>query len=169
MIVLSLNGYYQYHFNSGGKHMRKKAAAIVLSFSMVASTWMPAATVQATEYEESTTEYVVQLEDAQSVEEVLEENAEAILEKEESDDLKEEQVLVLNLTPSEAEALENREDVVSIEENYDKEVYDGIGIFAPVEKNVMLNNLKKYSKEAGMDITCFTDTEWAKISTPDMY
>ena len=33
----------------------------------------------------------------------------------------------------------------------------------------MLNNLKKYSKEAGMDITCFTDTEWAKISTPDMY
>lgn len=101
---------------------------------MVASTWMPAATVQATEYEESTTEYVVQLEDAQGVEEVLEENAEAILEKEESDDLKEEQVLVLNLTPSEAEALENREDVVSIEENYDKEVYDGIGIFAPVEK-----------------------------------
>lgn len=97
--------------------MRKKAAALVLSFSMVASTWMPAATVQATEYEESTTEYVVQLEDAQGVEEVLEENAEAILEKEESDDLKEEQVLVLNLTPSEAEALENREDVVSIEEN----------------------------------------------------
>ena len=97
--------------------MRKKAAAIVLSFSMVASTWMPAATVQATEYEESTTEYVVQLEDAQSVEEVLEENAEAVSEKEESDDLKEEQVLVLNLTPSEAEALENREDVVSIEEN----------------------------------------------------
>ena len=78
---------------------------------------MPAATVQATEYEESTTEYVVQLEDAQSVEEVLEENAEAVSEKEESDDLKEEQVLVLNLTPSEAEALENREDVVSIEEN----------------------------------------------------
>lgn len=61
--------------------MRKKAAAIVLSFSMVASTWMPAATVQATEYEESTTEYVVQLEDAQSVEEVLEENAEAVSEK----------------------------------------------------------------------------------------
>lgn len=97
--------------------MRKKAATLVLSFSMVASTWMPAATVQATEYEESTTEYVVQLEDAQSVEEVLEENAEAVSEKEESDDLKEEQVLVLNLTPSEVEVLENREDVVSIEEN----------------------------------------------------
>lgn len=58
---------------------------------------------------------------------------------------------------------------VLFSDSYDKEVYDGIGIFAPVEKNVMLNNLKKYSKEAGMDITCFTDTEWAKISTPDMY
>ena len=50
-----------------------------------------------------------------------------------------------------------------------KKKYNGVVIFEPVEKYVVLNNFKNYAKKAGMDTSILSDEEWAKVSTPSMY
>ena len=52
---------------------------------------------------------------------------------------------------------------------YEGILYDGIEVFCPVEKNVVLNNLKGYAKNAGQDISIMTEAEWLEVSTPSMY
>ena len=39
----------------------------------------------------------------------------------------------------------------------------------PVQKNVKLNNLKKYISDIGEKISILTTKEWSEISTPEMY
>lgn len=58
---------------------------------------------------------------------------------------------------------------VLFEEAYYKQKFDGVLIYMPVQKNVKLNNLKKYAKHAGEDVSGFTAEEWNKMSTPEAY
>ena len=53
--------------------------------------------------------------------------------------------------------------------SYEKDSYDGMQIFMPAEKYVVLNNLKGYLEEIGEDTSLLTSSEWLKISTPTMY
>ena len=53
--------------------------------------------------------------------------------------------------------------------SYDKEPYDGIIMFLPMEKNVKLNNFKKYVEEIGAKTNVLKAAEWEKVSTPEMY
>ena len=51
----------------------------------------------------------------------------------------------------------------------DNQTYDGIYILSPTENYVKLNALKKYAEATGENISAYTDAEWAKMSTPELY
>lgn len=51
----------------------------------------------------------------------------------------------------------------------DNQTYDGIYILSPTENYVKLNAFKKYAEAAGENISAYTDVEWAKMSTPELY
>ena len=94
--------------------MKKRIISIILSCSMMMTLFVPAAYVKAEDSSEGTQEYIVQLENTDTVQNILDE---AVLEDTAEKELKNQEIVVLELTEDEARRLDQRKDIVNVEEN----------------------------------------------------
>ena len=139
-------------------HMRNKIAIVTAAVMLCNQMFSPGVTIGAQSEKnlkevkaaqeltetEKTSEYIVQAENVKTLNQVMEEKQEDIVEDENTEELEEQQIVVLELTEEEAQALSESKDIAFVEEN--------VSFTASAGKNN--KTLKKKLKEKNKDTDC---------------